>query len=77
VLSIECHFLMGILYSPIPLVADVLTLKSSIRNVLGFFFERGCTMKFPIGTGRLQTIARNDKICTLCRGNIGDEFPRP
>ena len=32
---------MGILYSPIPFVADVLTLKSSIRNVLGFFLRGG------------------------------------
>ena len=31
-------------------------------------------MKFPIETGRWQHIARNDRICTFCRANIGDEF---
>ena len=28
----------------------------------------------PIETGRWQNIARNDRICTFCRDNIGDEF---
>jgi hypothetical protein len=31
-------------------------------------------MKFPIETGRWQNIARNDRICTFSRDNIGDEF---
>jgi len=31
-------------------------------------------MKFSIETGRWQHIARNDRICTFCRDNIGDEF---
>ena len=31
-------------------------------------------MKFPIETGRCQNIARNDRICTFCRENIGNEF---
>jgi hypothetical protein len=51
--------------------------KLAERNNINLSKFRRSNMKFPIGTGRLQTIARNDKICTLCRGNIGDEFPRP
>ena len=31
-------------------------------------------MKFPIETGICQIIARNDRICTFCRENIGNEF---
>jgi hypothetical protein len=31
-------------------------------------------MKFSIETGGWQNIARNDRICTFCRDNIGDEF---
>ena len=31
-------------------------------------------MKFPIETGICQIIARNDRICTFCRENIGDEL---
>ena len=35
---------------------------------------RCSNMKFPIETGRWQNIARNNRICTFCRDNIGDEF---
>ena len=30
--------------------------------------------KIPIETGRWQNIAGNDKICTICRETIRDEF---
>jgi hypothetical protein len=35
---------------------------------------RCSNMKFSIETGRWQNIARNDRICTFCRDNIGDEL---
>jgi hypothetical protein len=31
-------------------------------------------MKFPIETGRWQIITRNDRMCTFCGENIGNEF---
>jgi len=35
---------------------------------------RCSNLRFPIETGRWQNIPTQDRICTLCRDNIGDEF---
>lgn len=35
---------------------------------------RCSNLRFPIETGRWQNIPKQDRICTLCRDNIGDEF---
>ena len=48
--------------------------KLSVKNRINLSKFRCSNMKFPIETGRWQTSARNDKMCTFCRENIGDEF---
>ena len=35
---------------------------------------RCSNLRLPIETGRWQNIPRHDRICTLCKSNIGDEF---
>jgi hypothetical protein len=48
--------------------------KLSVKNRINLSKFRCSNMKFPIETGRWQNIARNDRMCTFCRENIGDEF---
>ena len=48
--------------------------KLSAKNRINLSKFRCSNMKFPIETGRWQNIARNYRICTFCRDNIGDEF---
>ena len=47
--------------------------KLSVKNKINLSKFRCSNMKFPIETGRWQNIARNDRMCTFCRENIGDE----
>ena len=48
--------------------------KLSVKNKINLSKFRCSNMKFPIETGEWQNIARNDRMCTFCRENIGDEF---
>jgi hypothetical protein len=48
--------------------------KLSVKNGINLSKFRCSNMKFPIETGRWQNIARNDRMCTFGRENIGDEF---
>ena len=48
--------------------------KFSVKNRIKLSKFRCSNMKFPIETGRWQNIARNDRMFTLCRENIGDEI---
>jgi hypothetical protein len=48
--------------------------KLSVKNKINLSKFRCSNMKFPIETGGWQNIARNDRMCTFCRENIGDEF---
>ena len=48
--------------------------KLSVKNRINLSKFRCSNVKFPIETGRWQNIARNDRMCTFCRENIGDEF---
>jgi hypothetical protein len=48
--------------------------KLSVKNKINLSKFRCSNMKFPIQTGGWQNIARNDRMCTFCRENIGDEF---
>ena len=48
-------------------------LNNKDRQILCKF--RICNHRFPIETGRLERVPREDRTCTLCNNNqIGDEF---
>ena len=55
------------------LITDGETL-TTVKNRINLSKFRCSNVKFPIETGRWQNIARNDRMCTFCRENIGDEF---